>query len=220
MKKAGRLIRHLLRGESVDPDQVEWALDAVQAFRAQHSKPLVKANNGLRSMVDTERCPIEVSQRLKRLPTIIDKLLREPTLSLDRMQDIGGVRAILDDVDQVRRVEKRLMKRRPAVAYADYIEQPRASGYRGVHVIVEYDSRRIEVQLRTRLMHSWALTVERLSAANGANFKQDGDSVVQQLMAAVSEAMAYEEHSEEPPLDLIRKIELLREQAGPFLGTR
>ncbi len=44
---------------------------------------------GLRSMVRTERCQIEVSQRLKRVPTIIDKLLREPTMQLANMQDIG-----------------------------------------------------------------------------------------------------------------------------------
>lgn len=218
VKRAGRTLRHWARGEDVD---VEGALTIVQAFRAQHSRPLVKANNGLRSMILTEGCPVEVSQRLKRLPTIVDKLVnRETTLSLDRMQDIGGVRAILDNVDQLRRVEKRLKKRRQPVAYSDYIERPRDSGYRGVHVIVDYDGRRIEVQLRTRVMHAWAVTVERLSASNGQNFKQDGSSVVQLLMAAISEAMAYEECGEEPPFDLVRRMDELREQARPFLGTR
>ncbi len=43
---------------------------------------------------DSERLPVQVSQGLKRVPTIIDKLLREPTLLLSRMQDIGDCRAI------------------------------------------------------------------------------------------------------------------------------
>ena len=46
-------------------------------------------------VTDSERLPVQVSQRMKRVPTIIDKLLREPTLLLSRMQDIGGCRAML-----------------------------------------------------------------------------------------------------------------------------
>jgi len=52
---------------------------------------------------------------------------------------------------------------RPVLVYRDYISDPRRSGYRGVHVIVGYDGRQIEVQLRTRVMHDWAIAVERLS---------------------------------------------------------
>jgi ppGpp synthetase/RelA/SpoT-type nucleotidyltranferase len=42
-------------------------------------------------------------------------------------------------------VERRLKKNRSPVGYDDYITTPRASGYRGVHVIVEYDGRAIEI---------------------------------------------------------------------------
>ncbi|AAT90059.1 hypothetical protein Lxx24254 [Leifsonia xyli subsp. xyli str. CTCB07] len=63
---------------------------------------------GLRSMIKTEGCQIEVSQRLKRFTTIIDKLTaREQTLALSGMQDIGGCRAILGSVEEIRRVEAR-----------------------------------------------------------------------------------------------------------------
>lgn len=33
-------------------------------------------------VTDPERLPVQVSQRMKRVPTMIDKLLREPTLLL------------------------------------------------------------------------------------------------------------------------------------------
>lgn len=83
------------------------AMQVLDEFRALHAAPLITANNGLRSMLRTEGCPIEVSQRLKRRATILDKLRREPTMALSRMQDIGGCRAIVDSVEQLRRVERR-----------------------------------------------------------------------------------------------------------------
>jgi ppGpp synthetase/RelA/SpoT-type nucleotidyltranferase len=55
----------------------------------------------LRAQVGGE---IEISQRLKRFSTIVDKLRREPTMQLTTMEDIGGVRAILRNqalVDEV-----------------------------------------------------------------------------------------------------------------------
>ncbi len=76
VKKAGRTLRRWGRGESFSRDQVDDAVKIVQAFRRSHAAPLVTANNGLRSMVRTEGCRVEVTQRLKRFVTIIDKLKR------------------------------------------------------------------------------------------------------------------------------------------------
>lgn len=121
---------------------------------------------GLRSVVKTEQCEVEVSQRLKRIPTIIDKLVREPTMQLANMQDIGGCRAVLNSFDEVRRVQRRLSKNRPPLRVSDYIAEPRASGYRGVHVVVQYDGRPVEVQLRTQAMHEWAITKPRNTPAS------------------------------------------------------
>lgn len=217
VNKAGSTIRKYMRRELDDLGQMEHALEVLDAFRAAHQYPLAKANNGLRSMIATEGCQVEVSQRLKRFVTIVDKLQREPTLALSRMQDIGGCRAILGSVDEIRRVEARLMKRRPVAGYSDYITKPRVSGYRGVHVVVQYDDRCIEVQLRTHLMHLWAITVERQSAAVGENLKRDGSHTVQQFMAAMSEAMALDESGHEIPNDLLQAIQRLRVQATPYL---
>jgi ppGpp synthetase/RelA/SpoT-type nucleotidyltranferase len=218
VKKAGRMIRHFVRGEGgVSETRLQDSLQILLAWRASHQAPLVKANNGLRSMVRSEGCRVEVSQRLKRTPTILDKLIREPNLPLSSMQDIGGVRAVLDSIDEVRRVEARLKRRRPPVGYSDYIADPRASGYRGVHVIVMYDRRQIEVQLRTRVMHEWAITVERLSSRMGKNLKGDGDHAVQELMAAISQAMAVEEQGGVVDAQLHSEIARLRQIAQPYL---
>lgn len=118
VKKAGSTVRKFMRGEISDYDRVNVALDVIYDFRAAHQLPMTKANNGLRSMIRTEGAQIEVSQRLKRFATIIDKLEREPTLALNSMQDIGGVRAVLADIDEVRRVEARLRRNRTPIGQA------------------------------------------------------------------------------------------------------
>jgi ppGpp synthetase/RelA/SpoT-type nucleotidyltranferase len=217
VRNAGRTLRRYMRSEDISDDELERAITVIQQYRAAHQIPLTKANNGLRSMVRTEGCQVEVSQRLKRFRTILDKLVRLPNLPLSTMQDIGGVRAVLNSIDEVRRVEARLKHNRPVVGYSDYISNPRRSGYRGVHVVVEYDSRQIEVQLRTRVMHDWAIAVERLSSRVGENLKGDGDHAVQGFLAAASRAMALEELGGIVDSSTITEMDRLRAIADPYL---
>lgn len=161
---------------------------------------------------------MEVSQRLKRVPTIIDKLSREPGMRLARMADIGGCRAVLNSIDEVRRVERRLCRGRPPKIYRDYIERPKPSGYRGVHVISEYNGRLIEVQLRTRVMHEWAYMVERITGQLGTDVKSGkGPQVVLDWFQAVSEAMALEEQGLTVHETLGTRIAQLRAAALPYL---
>jgi putative GTP pyrophosphokinase len=148
--------------EQIDLDGAADALQVIDHYRACHAYPLQKATVGLRSSVLTERLPVAVSQRHKRFMTILDKLAREPSMKLSRMQDIGGCRAVLPDIRAVRAVQQRLERRRGYVRTVDYIDAPRPSGYRGVHVMLRYDERVIEVQLRTQRMHDWAIVIERL----------------------------------------------------------
>ncbi len=72
--KAASRARRWLRGElKIDDPKVDAALEVIFAYRALHAARLVTANNGLRNMIRTEGCRVEV-ERLKRLPTIVNKL--------------------------------------------------------------------------------------------------------------------------------------------------
>lgn len=199
-------------------DELGDALETLFAWRTSHSKPLQTASMGLRSRVTTEGCQVEVSQRLKRVPTIIDKLSRQPKMNLARMADIGGTRAVLNSIDEVRRVERRLCKTRPPKIYHDYIDEPKSSGYRGIHVISEYNDRLIEVQLRTRTMHEWAYMVERVTGQMGIDVKSSkGPQAVQDWFQAVSEALALEERGLTVDERLAERVVNLRAEAQPYL---
>ncbi len=223
VNRAGRILRRHLRGEEVDGPVLTAAIEIVLNYRAAHGNPLAKANMGLRSIVRTVGCQAEVSQRLKRIPTILDKLRREPTMALGNMQDIGGCRAVLNSIEEIRRVEQRLRKNRHPISYADYMTQPRPTGYRAVHVVVCYEDqagedRAIEVQLRTHTMHEWAIAVERLGGRLHADLKGgEGPHELLELLSVVSKAMELEELGQIVSNELLVRMRQLRRSALPYL---
>lgn len=220
VKKAASALRAYFRNET-GQDQYMAALQVVADYRKLFSLPLTKVNNGLRSFV--KRKALEgavVTQRLKREETIVEKLtVRETTMSLATMQDIGGCRVVLKDLQDLRVLEGEITRvwGRRVVNHVDYIKEPRASGYRAVHIVVERDSYPIEIQLRTEEHHAWAQTVESFSGAGGSNYKQDGDSPVQGLMAVISEVEQILERDEVPPSSLMHDMRMLAELAKEHL---
>jgi hypothetical protein len=111
-----------------------------------------------------------VVQRLKRTPSILNKLSRFPDMKLHRMQDIGGCRAVVGTARHVHEltelIKKSTTKHQLHRVY-DYVQTPKASGYRGVHLVFKYqgakaafDGYLVELQLRSKIQHSWATAVE------------------------------------------------------------
>ena len=207
-----------------DFNELEDALGKVDHYRACHAYPLQKATMGLRSTVSTFGAPLQISQRLKRFQTILDKLHREPKMNLSRMQDIGGCRAILPDIATLRKVQKRLERRNGYIRAYDYIETPRASGYlqyRGIHVILAYDERQIEVQLRTPVMHDWSIAVERFAGRSQEDLKSgEGSADLLLFLKKVSEAMALQENRHPVPVDLLAEVTRLRGVVVTYMSTK
>ena len=121
-------------------------------------------------------------------------------MQLTTMQDIGGCRAVLSDVDEVRRVQRRWTRTSHRVVRVyDYMTHAKPSGYRGVHVIVEYDGFQIEVQLRTRLQHAWGIAIEKVGPLIGADLKSgEGPAEVLDLFRTFGDVLA---HAEDLPAD-------------------
>ena len=85
---------------------IDTALDILNNWRAVHIFPLNTFQSRLRrvsKIVDKEAL---VVQRLKRTPSIIKKLKRgqTSTMKLSQMQDIGGCRSVLSNVDLTKKL--------------------------------------------------------------------------------------------------------------------
>ena len=196
----------------------------VNNWRAAHSLPLDRVRMELEERVAPLGAEALVAQRLKRLSSIDAKLRRFHSMNLARMQDVGGCRAVLPSVDAVRRVARGYADRpsRHRVAHTDdYLTEPRASGYRGIHLVsrfhpgeeeVVYAGLRIEIQLRSRLQHAWAAAVETVGTFSGQALKSsEGDRGWLRFFALMASEIAF---SEECPLvpDTAHSRDLLRRE--------
>lgn len=112
------------------------------------------------------------SIRLKRMTSIQYKLDLNPDMSLGGMQDIAGGRLVFDDVETLEKAFS-LLKNNCFESYEivkedNYLTSPKPSGYRSIHLVYKYHSKtnedwdkmKVEIQLRTKLQHSWAMAVE------------------------------------------------------------
>jgi RelA/SpoT family protein len=170
-----------------DVTDLVHSLEVIEWWRKEHAKPLSRVAASLRNYASEEGKPI-VAQRLKRIPTIAGKLLREPTMKLSRMGDIGGVRAVLPDQEAAYRVAARLRHNWTITRFSDYVRSPKDDGYRGLHLINRNRGRLIEVQLRTPRQDHWANGVEMFSRSIAPGLKfGDGPSELRKYFLALGE---------------------------------
>jgi len=175
VNEAGVALLHFMRDFIGEKEEIEHAIDVVNNFRAVHAFPLNTIQINLRDRANSLDKESIVAQRLKRLSSIWIKLDRFGTMELWDMQDIGGCRAVVHNLDDVKRLVEAYKSssiRHKLAGEKDYIQEPRDSGYRGRHLIYRYISDRnelynglrVEIQIRTPLQHAWATTVETVDA--------------------------------------------------------
>lgn len=99
--KAGRTIAEIFINpdENIPSSEINQAIDILNNWRSSHAYPLEIITNNLRRNNPTAI----VVQRLKRLDSILWKIKRFPSMSLYRMQDLGGCRVIVDSIGFYRR---------------------------------------------------------------------------------------------------------------------
>lgn len=158
----------------IDPlatfDDYAKAMDILSNWRASHAYPMHSLLMMLRKKALSIDKHAVVVQRLKRTPSIVEKLSRYPEMKLHRMQDISGCRAIVSSVRDVERLLASITKsrtRHKLHKIDDYINRPKETGYRGVHLVykyngdkTEYEDYFVELQLRSKIQHAWATAVE------------------------------------------------------------
>jgi ppGpp synthetase/RelA/SpoT-type nucleotidyltranferase len=218
INKAGKI----LASEEIDNGSAEFiqALDTINAWRSEHRYALEMFGNLLMEKARAIDINFVFASRLKKIVSIKEKLRREPNMQLSGMQDIGGCRLIFTRIEDVYEMVntllsmggKHVLKRK-----TDYIETPRASGYRCYHLIYEYhnggtvaENLKIEIQIRSYLQHIWATSVESASIIAKAPLKSGkGAEYWLEFFRLVSSYFALQERRPLTPGTPKTKIEIL-----------
>ncbi len=131
-----------------------------------------------RLSMKNEANPIEsIKTRIKSLDSILlkmEKLGLKPTLESVQKNifDIAGVRVVCSFIDDIYTIEKYFLDQEDVklITRKDYIENPKESGYRSLHLIIQTPiytengkkDMYVEVQLRTIAMDFWASLEHKL----------------------------------------------------------
>ena len=207
---------------SSSQSEVNSALEKINTWRLHHLRPLKIMRNGLERLCIKHKIkPLFVSQRLKRLTSIQYKLDLNENMGLGGMQDIGGYRAVLKDVNELWELKEVIESEKPKhklLKINDYINEPKDSGYRSIHYIYEYSSSsdtfsglRLELQIRTKLQHNWATAVETAGIITNTSLKSsmgpdqwlDFFKIVSSLFAIKEEVPMLEIHSDKTMKELM-----------------
>lgn len=178
MSRAGRI----LCCDTSSLDEVTFATAVLTNWRASHGYLLNTFQSTLRAKLKYVDKTAIVGQRLKRAPSVIAKLRRFNTMNLHQMQDIAGLRAVVDGMPKLRKLHEKYINghlSHELVNTKNYVDSPKNDGYRSIHLVYKYanprvpvyDGLHVELQLRTKLQHAWATAVETVDAFLGESIK-------------------------------------------------
>lgn len=198
-RAVNRAGERIASGEGANDDTL-----LVDQWRASHAYVLNTFQIFFKRRVAEYDKDIEFAQRLKRRNTIIDKLQRRTDTGekligdVTSMQDFAGCRLIFPDIDKLNTFREFLhssekmrsvfhvLKHPENADKYNYIENPKWTGYRGVHEIFVHRPRPhrkgedvakpwrnllCEIQYRTRIQHAWATALEISDFLDGERTK-------------------------------------------------
>lgn len=200
-------INHAVRvlGEPLNYSPIERAdsFSFVEKWVNAHEYPTELFRRTLERRAKKINSKAVVVKRLKRIFTIVEKLKKAETSKMEpsRMHDIGGCRVILENVQEVYKLveeyktyDQKQTKVTSECIYPyekyDYIQNPRSTGYRGIHLVyrykrwyplrntrlAQYEGLKVEIQFRSRLQHAWSTAVEIVDAYRNSELKSGGGS--------------------------------------------
>ena len=223
-------MKEVLRAGEALAGSVPWnnreeAEEAVRVFqiahnwRDSHAYPMRVVRYELQAQLRKQKLPVAgaTGARLKRMPSIRRKLATIPG-NLNQMNDLAGCRVILPTMPDVE-----IFLQGFAIATASevfrqypYIQHMKQDGYRSHHMVLKFNGvgdasvylgRRVEVQIRTELQHSWATAVEAVGLYRREDLKAGkGSPDWLRLFRLMSEEFAVEEACETPSNERLQEI--------------
>lgn len=203
--RAGKALREDVFWDASREDEIRQIFRVANSWRASHAFPMARMRAQLHGRMSALGLKGLTAARLKQMASIRAKLSRINS-NLRQMQDLGGCRAVVSNisdakslVDSVREKLSQNLKRE-----SPYMEKPRNSGYRSHHMVFEFvpsredeedfRGRLIEIQIRSRLQHSWATAVEAVGLYRDENLKAEvGDAKWLRLFRLMSDELSFSE---------------------------
>ena len=175
-----------LKGDLVWTPETQADIRAVfsiaNSWRASHAFPMHRMRAELHGRMSALSLKGLTAARLKQMPSIRGKLNRIGS-TLRQLQDLGGCRAVVPSIEHARNLVTEIIENSPHTLKREdpYMDAPRDSGYRSHHLVFAFEprdksedgyaGRLIEMQIRSRLQHSWATAVEAVGLYRGENLK-------------------------------------------------
>ena len=162
---------------------------ALQDLRMTYKEPLAIVFNTIERAAFKIDSNCICTYRIKRIESIISKLIRFPHMQVNKAEDIAGCRCIMTSTENVYKLYNKLQRNKDKLPFEmtgaehDYIAQPKESGYQSIHINVRLkgDKRVIEIQLRALEHHNWATLVEITDLLYRTKLKEYGQKSNQDL---------------------------------------
>lgn len=210
VERAGKALAGELIWTEESAPRILETFAIANSWRDSHAYPMTRLRYELLGQMRRAKVHGITAARLKRMSSIRGKL-RKLSVKLDQIQDLAGCRAIVPSIKEVNALVDALRENLAHKVHneKDYVNKPKADGYRSRHMVFRfagtgeyegYSGRRVEIQIRTRLQHSWATAVEAMGLFRGEDLKGgQGDADWLQLFKLMSAEFALAEGCEELP---------------------
>ena len=208
IEKSGSIrLRDIPAAGNLPPEQQELAAGMVRVTHLYRSALKVAVTQ--MEILDEEfarmydHSPIHhIEYRIKSLDSIVDKLKRRGyDVTIDNIyahiQDLAGIRVIcnyMDDIYYLRSLLTRFESFQ-VIREVDYIKEPKPSGYRSLHLVVNVPIvisegtmvLPVEIQLRTIAMDMWASLEHELRYKSDRQFTEEDAARLRLCSDAISE---------------------------------
>ena len=150
----------------------------MQEYRTSFEDDIAAVFRQVSELSKKERKDSIVSFRIKRIESILSKIVREPTMALGNMGDIAGCRIIVYSEKTLATLIDNINSSFEVRNINDYTVERKDDGYNGFHIYVTSpinDSKTLEIQLRLISTHRWASFVEIIDIIYNLKLKE-GDT--------------------------------------------
>ena len=208
VRRAGDALRGEILWSDESADEIKEIFRIANNWRDSHLYPMARIRHEMIGQIRRLKQPGKTFARLKRMKSIRRKLRNLPQ-GLNQLQDLGGCRAIMPAMKDAQALVNSCRENLAHEIHHtdDYISTPKKDGYRSFHIVYKFvgadgedlfKGRRIEVQVRTQLQHSWATAVEAVGTFRGENLKGgQGDAQWLRLFELMGSEIALSENCQE-----------------------